>query len=352
MALRDLFKRRSLVNDAVTGNIPGLGVTAPVTGIASPWSESQLSGLIWADIFDTEHRPLTRADALRVPAVAAARNRVIEKLAGRPLVDYTTAGRTPTQPLWIHRTDNALAVSPWHRMAETLDDLIFYGWSLWAVERNSDGQVTQALRVPYDRWQAQLDGSIQFDGEEVPADQVILIPGPHEGILNCAADTIRAGLDLERAWRSRARNPAPNIILEERDPNGLTQEEAQEYVRAVAKARSNPDGAVMFIPASINARIEGNSGESFLESARNAIRLDVAAYFDLTAQSIEASKTESTLTYETAETADRQATDRMAFWSEPIEHRLSLDDMVPRGHRVRFDFHAQTHPQTGTPTED
>lgn len=350
MAFRDLFKRRSTTADAPVLNVPGVGVA--VSGIASPWSESQLSGLIWSDIFGEEHRPVTRADALRVPAIAAARNRVIEKLAGRPLVDYTTTGRTPQQPLWIERTDNALAVSPWHRMAATLDDLIFYGWSLWAVERAADRSVTQALHIPFERWHAQADGTIMFDDEVAPADQIILIPGPHEGILNCGADTIRAGLDLERAWRSRARNPAPNIILEEREDNGMELAEAKKYVDAVSAARRNPEGAVMFVPYKINARIEGNSGESFLEGARNAIRIDVAAYFDLTAQSIEASKNQSTLTYETAETAAQQDTDRMAFWSEPIEHRLSLDDVVPRGHRVRFNFHAADNPTTGTLTED
>lgn len=349
MAIRDLFKRRGSADAPVT-NVPGVGVAA--SGIASPWSDTQLSGLVWADIFGEEHRPVTRADALRVPSVAAARNRIIEKLAGRPLVDYTADGRATSQPLWIERTDNALAISPWHRMAATLDDLIFYGWSLWAVQRAADGSVTQALHIPFERWNAQNDGTILFDGVEAPADQIILISGPHEGILNCAADTIRAGLDLERAWRSRARNPAPNIILEEREDNGMTVEEATPYVKAVAAARRNPDGAVMFTPYKINARIEGNSGESFLESARNAIRIDVAAYFDLTAQSVEASKSQSTLTYETAETAERQASDRMAFWSEPIEHRLSLDDVVPRGHRIRFNFQSVDNAATGTPTED
>lgn len=350
MAFRDLFKKRGSNADAPVLNTPGVGVA--VSGIASPWSESQLNGLIWSDIFGEEHSRVTRADALRVPAIAAARNRVIEKLAGRPLVDYTTAGRTASQPLWIERTDNALAVSPWHRMAATLDDLMFYGWSLWAVQRTTDGTVTQALHIPFERWRVEADGTVMFDGEEAPIDQYIIIPGPHEGILNCAVDTIRAGLDLERAWRSRARNPAPNIILEEREDNGMTVEEATPYVKGVVKARQNPDGTVMFVPYKINARIEGNSGESFLESARNAIRIDVAAYFNLTSQAVEAAKNQSTLTYETAESADKQTTDRLAFWSEPIEHRLSLDDVVPRGHRVRFNFHASDNPTTGTPTED
>lgn len=349
MAFRDLFKKRTGNPGSEVIAYPGSGVSA--SALQSPWASGVEQGLIWSDIFDAEHRPVTRADALRVPAIAAARNRVIEKLAGRPLVDYQGEQRTPKQPGWMSRTDNPLAVSPWHRMAATLDDLIFYGWSLWAVQRGVDG-VTEALHVPFERWSTTSDGTILFDDEPAPVDQVVLIPGPHEGLLNLAPDLIRGGLDLERAWRSRARNPAPNVILEEREENGMDLDEAKPYVQAVAAARRNPDGAVMFAPHKINVRIEGNSGESFLESARNAIRIDVAGYFDATAQGIEASKAQSTLTYETAETAEAQTTDRMAFWSEPIEARLSMDDVVPRGHRVRLDFTNATLSTTGTPAED
>lgn len=348
MALRDLFKKRT--------SDPGTEVTHPVTGVAasalqSPWSSGVAEGLVWSDIFDHDHRPVTRADAMRVPAIAAARNRVIEKLAGRPLVDYIATGRSESQPTWMARTDNANAATPWHRMAATLDDLIFYGWSLWAVRRGSDG-VTEALHIPYERWSTDAEGTILFDDQPAPLDQVVLIPGPHEGLLNIAAETIRAGLDLERAWRSRARNPAPNVILEEREDGDMTLDEAAPYVKAVAAARRNPDGAVMFAPYKINVRVEQNSGESFLEDARNAIRIDVAGYFNATAQGVEASKNQSTLTYETTKDAEAQTTDRMTFWSEPIEHRLSLDDVVPRGHRVRFNFDHADHPTTGTPAED
>ena len=349
MALRDLFRKRTADPGTQVISYPGAGVAA--SSLASPWADSQLKGLIWSDIFDTEHRSLTRADAMRVPAIAAARNRVLEHLAGRPLVDYDATGRAATQPTWMSRTDNALAVSPWHRMAATLDDLIFYGWSLWAVSRGADGYPTEALHIPFDRWSVQ-DGEILFDGEVAPADQVVLIPGPHEGLLNLAQDTIRGGLDLERAWRARARNPVPSIILTEREDNGMEQAEAAGWVSSVAAARRNPDGGVMFLPYRIAATFEEHGGESFLETARNAIRIDVAAFFNATAQSVEASKAQSTLTYETAETADAQAVSRMAFWSEPIEHRLSLDDVVPRGHRVRFNFDQHDNPTTGTPTED
>ncbi|GAA2841745.1 phage portal protein [Leucobacter komagatae] len=314
--------------------------------------------LVWNDYFGqlSPHgsaRPYSRLDALRVPAIAASRNRIVEKLAGRPLVDYLdTDERADPQPAWLSRTDDALAMSPYQRMVATLDDHIFNGVSAWAVRRGASDQITEAMHIPFDRWHQDEYGVVFFDGEEAPEDQVIVIPSAHPGLLVSGRDLIEGGLALEQAWRSRAQNPVPSIILQEREDNGMNPDEAKVYVDAVAAARSNPNGSVMFIPFKIDARFEEHSGESFLEAARNAIRLDVAAHMNLTAQSVEASKVQSTLTYETAEQAEAQTTDRMSFWSEPIEARLSLDDVVPKKQRVRFDFTNSRKSTTGTYTED
>jgi len=350
MGILDLFRTRSATGTPT----PGAG---GAVSIRSPWATETPEQIIFGDVFGPDNpfansKRFTRAQALAVPAIAAARNRVIETLAGRPLVDYTADARSERQPSWMTRTDSVLATSPHQRMVDTLDDLIFNGMSLWAVRRGADGSVSEAIHVPWERWKLDEYGVVYFDGKEAPADQVVLIPGPHAGILNIGKDTIEGGLALEAAWRARARNPVPSIILQEREDNGMTLAEAKPYVDAVAAARRNPDGAVMFIPYKMTATFEEHSGESFLENARNAIRIDVAAYFNATAQGVEASKAQSTLTYETAQQADAQTADRMTFWSEPIEARLSLDDVVPRGHRVRFNFQDAAKSTTGTPTED
>lgn len=352
MAIRDLFKKRT--GTPGTDGTARSGAGVPMY-LRSPHATTSPELLVYADIFGEGEGPLagrfTRAEAMKVPAIMAARNRVIEHLAGRPLVDYHATGRSDPQPTWLQRTDNRLAMSPYQRMVETLDDLIFEGMSLWAVTRDTTG-ISEALHVPFGWWSISPEGEITFDDKPAPADEVILIPGPHRGLLNIAQDTIRGGLDLERAWRSRARNPAPTMVLREREDNGMTLEEAKPYVEAVAQARRNPDGAVMFLPYRIELEIPATGTVDHLETARNAIRLDVAGYFDFTAQGIEASKNQSTLTYETAEQAEQQTADRMAFWSEPIEARLSMDDVVPRGHRVRFDFTDSNRSTTGTPAED
>lgn len=349
MAFSDIFRKKPT---------PGLQPFGAGGGFRfrSPFPHTTPSELVYADVFPEGAfggKAFTRADAMKVPAIAAARNRVIEHLAGRPLVDHLADKPADKQPAWLTSTRSVLAISPYQRMVNTIDDHIFESVSAWAVNRGANGQITgDAIHIPFERWSMDEDGVVYFDGKEVPADQVLVIPHPGGGLLHVAKDTIEGGLAIERAWRARARNPVPSIILEEREPDSMTQLEAQEWVAAIAAARRNPDGGVMFVPAKINAKFEEHTGESFLENARNAIRIDVANYFNLTAQSVEASKAQSTLTYETAETADAQTTDRMSFWSEPIEARLSLDDVVPSGHRIRFNFADEHHPITGTPTED
>lgn len=349
MALRDYFRSKPT---------PGLKPFSAGGGmrLRSPFAQTTPHELVYADVFPDGAfggKAFTRADAMKVPAIAAARNRVIEHLAGRPLVDHLAGAPAKTQPAWLTSTRSALAISPYQRMLASLDDHIFDGVTAWAVNRGANNQITgDAIHIPIDRWSMDEYGVFYFDGEEVPAEQVLVIPAAMPGLLHVAQETIEGGLAIERAWRARARNPVPSIILEEREADSMGQEEAEAWVGAIAAARRNPDGGVMFVPAKIAAKFEEHTGESFLENARNAIRIDVANYFNLTAQSVEASKAQSTLTYETAETADAQTTDRMAFWSEPIEARLSLDDVVPSGHRVRFNFASEHHPITGTPTED
>ena len=125
----------------LTERAPSLpGITgSDRAGIVSPWSSTQLSSLPWNDIFDLDAFPVSRSEAMSVPAVAAARSIIITKLAGVPLRALRGDELLPADemPTWLYRTDTG--DSTWHRMAQTLDDLLFYGDSLWIVERGANG---------------------------------------------------------------------------------------------------------------------------------------------------------------------------------------------------------------------
>ncbi|MEV4738532.1 MULTISPECIES: hypothetical protein [unclassified Microbacterium] len=352
-----LSRKVEVLEKAASGNLlpfPGSAMAA-TSGIVSPWSEGELNKFVWSDIYGLEVAKVTRKEALSVPAVAAARHRIVQ-LADRPLRALRGAEDVTTNHAWLYRTDTA--VTPWMRLAATFDDWIFYGESLWLLERGAKPEgsayapIKDAVHVPYDRWEVNPTGEILVDKQPVAAESVLYFPGPFEGLLNVATETIRAAKALERAWASRVRNPTPTVILEEREDGTVSKKEAGEYVRAVSKALRDPDGAVMFVPQKMNLRLEAGGTIDVLDKARNAVRIDLANFLNLNASALDGAKAQASLTYETQETEKQELEDRLSFWTSPFEHRLSMDDVVPRGTRVRFDFATTTPAQTGTPTED
>jgi hypothetical protein len=326
-----------------------------VSGIVSPWGDGELEKFVWADILGLNVVPITRREAMSVPAIAAARNRIVS-LADRPLraLNESDADVSSKHP-WLYRTNTAR--TPWERIAHTLDDWIFYPSSLWLFARGQApegelGQIQDAQHCPYDRWGIDEDGRVCVDDKPLNPGEYLILRGPFDGLLTVAAESIRAAKALERAWSSRVRNPAPTVIIEEKNEGDFTKREAKNYVRDVSAALQNPDGAVFFAPAKANIRLEGEQGINVLTEARNAVRIDFANFLNLNASAVDGAKPQSTLTYETQETETRELNDRMEFWTAPLEHALSTDEVVPRGTRVRFDFANTTPAQTGTPTED
>lgn len=348
-----LSERMGLIGRIERRKSAALGGTATTSGIVTPWGDGQLDKFVWSEILGLESVPMSRKEAMTVPAVSAARHRIIQ-LADRPLRALRAAQDITQEHAWLYRTDTVQ--TPWERMANTLDDWIFYPWSLWLLARGAVtsglGPVQDARHVPYERWSTDAQGAVHVDGKLVPPSDYLLLPGPFDGLLNVAAETIRSAKALERAWSSRVRNPAPTVIVEEKEEGSMTKTEARKYVQAVSTALRDPDGAVFFAPYKVNIRLENESGIDVLTEARNAVRIDIANYLNLNASALDGSKPQSSLTYETQETEAAELQDRMAFWTAPLEHLLSTDQIVPRGTRVRFDFSPTPTAQTGTPTED
>ncbi|KQQ22880.1 hypothetical protein ASF48_07010 [Rathayibacter sp. Leaf299] len=238
-------------------------------------------------------------------------------------------------------------------MAATIDDILFYGWSLWATERGADGLLLDAVRVPMDEWTTDQDGHILVHGEIVKDDKsVILIPGDGSSLLADNADALRSARNMEQTWSSRVRSPIPLLEVHDLSEEGMSQPEAEEYVKNVAKARQNPDGqAVIYTPSTIQLITHGEKATDLFVSGRNESRLDIAGILGLPASQIDASQAQASLTYATQQSEQDALTDRLSAWTEPIEARLSLDDVVPRGTHVAFEFSASTL-STGTPRED
>lgn len=333
MGIRDAFR----LTQAAAALSPVLGRPASRVGIRSPWSTTQLSTVVLGDILGTESLPVTRAEAMSVPAVAKARHLICSVLARRPLVAYRGDERLAQQPAWLYRTNTQ--THPNIRMLWTLDDLLFGGWSLWAVERGTAGQITDAIRVPTELWSFGADGQVEVEARPVEADSVILFSGPFEGLLEAAPRTIRGAAAIERAWIGRAESPIPAIDLHQTSDDQMEPDEVDDLIEAWATARRDPHGAIAYTPHDVEARALGQADPQMFVEARNAVRIDVANFTGLPAQLLDGSMSTASLTYSTQEGRRSEFIDySLTMWLDVVEARLSMDDVTPRGTRIAFDL--------------
>lgn len=352
-----LFPGLTLARQAVTVPTP----STALPGLGTPWAGADaptLTRVVLADVLPTATSlPVDRAAAMSIPSVVKARALILEQLAHRPLRLLTATGDAPA-PEWFHST-GVLGASTWHRMADTLDDFIFYGASVWATHRERPdvaAPILAAQRMPRELWRIsdarQLEIAAGDGWRTAYSHEVVYLPGPQDGLLTIAEGTLRGAIDIERTWRGRARTPAPMMIVREADPlQPLMEDEITEYMTAFKAARADPDGSIVFVPSQITLELAGETQTDLLTSGRNSAKLDVAAFLNLPSAALDATLEKASLTYETADGKRSELTDRLDYWTGPLEARLSMDDVTPPGTRIRFDMHSP-EPATGLPTED
>lgn len=331
--------------------------------LSSPWSDGgNLEQIIVSDLFGSDivaGMPLDRSRAITIPAVSKARNLLVSTIAKFPLRCLDANGLTANQPTWMYRTDSR--VTPYERIAWTVDDLIFYGYSLWRVTRGakSDGSayapILDAEYVPMKSWVI-TNGTVLIDEKPVTdEDSLILFNSPFEGLLNIATRTLRGAIDQEDAWTGRARNPIPVIELHVTEEGALTESEITALVTAWSKARRNVDGAIGYTPAGMELKTHGEVKADLMVEGRNAVRTDVGSFLNIRASMLDGTMGVDSLTYTTTEGEKNSFYELdLPFWTDTITARLSMDDVVPRGSRIRFDKYDQYHfsAPTGIPMED
>lgn len=339
---------------------------APIqVGISSPWMDrSTMQAIVWADVTGTTAGILNRETAMTVPALARQRHLLCGTGARCPLVVMSGSARVPDGDgnRWTYRTDGEL--SPYHRMLWTIDDLMFSGWSLWRAIRGavpvnaSPGQLGPLLdadRIPMTRWEFDEVDRIKVDGEYVRSGEVILIPGPHEGILNFGAPALRRTLDNLESAAMAARNPSASVELHYTgdDPDPAW---GPAMVESWAKARKGLNGGVAWTNKWVEVKEHGTHESHLLIEGRNADAVDVSRLVSSPAAMADATSAGASLTYETTEGRNVQFIDYGAgLYMDSIAARLSMDDVVPRGQRVAFDVDQLTVVKpapTGAPTPD
>lgn len=326
----------------------------PAMALSSPWVTGSLQPIVWADIFGAEAlSPMTRDAALSVPACSRARGLLTSSVARSPLHAYRGV-ELLTDPAWMSATDGI--VSPFIRMLWTVDDLLFTGWSLWAVERGADRFPLRMDRVERSRWYIDTDGTLMVDNQPVDPSTAVIIPGPHDGILNIGRRTLTTAAELEQAVANVARAPVPGIDLHQTTDVVLTATERTEMIQAWVDARRGLNGGVSYTNAAVEARAMGTAPEALIIEGRNASAVDVARLCGVPAALLDATNAGASLTYETTEGRNHEFVDYGVLpYMLAIAGRLSLDDVTPRGTRVAFDLAELTGPAptaTGPTIED
>lgn len=321
--------------------------------LASPWApQSTLVQAAYTDIFGGKYRGASRADAMRVPAIAKGRALICGTLSRQPLAQYADAERVDAAP-FLYRSAYQ---SPATRMLWTLDDIIFGGASVWQVERDTAGTILDAARVRPDEWDLDDDLRILVQGQPMSPEEVLFIEGPQEGLCTIAGEDIAASISMSRAWANRVDAPVPLVALaaESAATFNLTEDETQEVVDAWEDARRR--GGTAFLPAGLRLDVHGDTPTDLFVEGRNAARLDFANYLNLPGALLDGSTATASLTYSTKESARNELVDlSLLYWANPIEARLSQDDVVPTGQRVEFDVSylaTPTQPAAGPAKED
>lgn len=317
--------------------------------IASPGSAGRMAQVIVSEALGIQLAGMINRDqAMQVPAVAAARWLITTALARQPLTAWHTDQRIST-PRWLVSTSGADI--PQFRLIWTLDDLLFYGYSLWLVDRWPGGAVRTVAYLPFSLWEWEAEPATgdplgTIVAREAPSapprrldqSEFILFQSPMDPLLTIGRNTVIAALEMERAWRERVANPIPQTVLKLTEDAEVSPEELDDLVESWREARSK-NQAVSGVPYGIDVQALGEVKPELFVEGRNAVTLDVARLTGLPASLLSASQVAASLTYSSREGSRNELFDlSLQPWALAIESRLSMDDLVEPGISIKFDL--------------
>lgn len=279
------------------------------------------------------------SQAMAIPPVARAIMLYASVMAGSPLTAKQDG--QPHDLPWLTHTDGAL--TPAVRNVQMMQDIFFAGHSCLQVIRNEAGHVTDAIRLPLDRWSLDAEGYVLMDGQLEPQDRFVYIPGfLPMGFLTYAASTIRSYEAMVRTVESRSANPVPLIAIHIEEDCTLEDDEIEEVITNWSNARKSKNGAVAVVPRGIRLEVlgEGADDGAMLTAGRDAARLDVANFVNMTAALVDGNNGTSGTYENTLQNQNEFSALSLPLFTLPIALRLSQDDVTPPGVSVSFDTSA------------
>lgn len=317
--------------DFILPRVPSDLEAALSAPVASAWSETDHLSTITAEMLygsANVEAPLSRAEAMRIPSVAKARNLIVSAISRLPI--HSTGHRDPlfSGGLSVGLTDQIV-------LAQIVDDLLFYGRSWVRIsERIETGYPRNVEWLDRSRVQVTERGHI-VDGEHVSGRDLIRFDSPLPGLLDSGRDALRILKDLERA-SGESGYVVPNLILKQTGGgDDLTPDEVRELVAQWSNARKRKGGSVGFVNEAIDVEVLDQSRENLLIAAQNWSVLQIARLTGLPAHLLDAAVDGAALNYVNVQARNRELLESLSPYMECIEQTFSL--FLPYGQRAQFD---------------
>jgi HK97 family phage portal protein len=288
---------------------------------------------------------LDRNLAMQVPTVSRCRNLIAGVISYLPLKLYKKSnGEELGNPLWLDQPDYRQPRSV--TISWTVDSLIFYNCAYWAITelyaddlRPSRFEWIANNRVTFTTNKFGTEIEEYFvDGVRVPMSGIgslITFQGlTGGGVLQTAARTIQSALDLEKAAAVSAQTPMPSGYIKNTGAD-LPEQQVSGLLAQWKQSRLNRSTA--YLTSTLSYETTGFSPKemAYVESIQYS-STQVARAMNVPPFMV-SSDMNNSMTYQNILDSRKEY---VSYTLQPyicaIEDRLSMDDITPRGHVVKF----------------
>jgi len=287
---------------------------------------------------------LDRNYAMQVPAVNRCRNLIAGVISYLPLELYKkSTGEELASPVWLEQPDYRQPRSV--TISWTVDSLLFYGIAYWRVTelyaddlRPSRFEWVANNRVTFttNKFGTEVN-NYYVDGVESPMTGIgslITFQGLTQGVLQTAARTIQSALDIEKAAAVSAQTPMPSGYIKNTGAD-LPEQQVSGLLAQWKQSRLNRSTA--YLTSTLSYETTGFSPKDMMyNEAQQYLCTQISRAMNVPAYMISADMNNS-MTYQNIIDGRKEF---VAYSLQPficaIEDRLSMDDITPRGHVVKF----------------
>jgi len=314
----------------------------------APGPHVREASALMASVLASNGYGVSRQTALQVPAVTKALRTYTDTISNFGLREYRNDEPIAARPFLVCPCSTLPYSSV---MSRLVADLLFHDRAYWrvisrdwqgfpnnvAIMRVEDVNDLTTANTGIDSTTEPPSDPFYHLGNRVPSRDVIKFYGDGSGgWLKTGASAINTAAAIEAAVLMYAQSPVAQVVLKNTGAD-LPADQVDALLEAWETART--DHSTAYLNSTLEAHAMGiNPAEMQMDQARNQAAVQIARLTNLDPIWTGAGIPGSSLTYSNRTDLYRQLLDTAL--SRPmrnISERLSMQDVTPRGHSVRFD---------------